>query len=93
MASFPGSLVTFTNHVDYTETIMAAHVNSLQDEVTSLETTLGYGANSLLTSTWSGVPSEATTTWTTLSDRIRNIEIGLKSYGGFAPHPFLLAGM
>jgi hypothetical protein len=93
MASFPSSLVTYTAHADFTEVILAAHVNSLQDEMTAVQTTLGYGANSLLTSTWSGTPSEVTTSWTNLSDRIRNIEIGLKSYGGFAPHPFLLAGM
>ena len=90
MTAFPGSLITYTNHVDFTETILAAHVNSLQDEVVAIETKLG---TSLVTSTWSGTPSEVTTSWTNVAERISNIEIGLKSYGGFAPHPFLLAGM
>jgi len=91
MTTFPGAIVSFgQNHVDYSDTIYAAHVNNLQDEVVAIETKLG---TALVTSTWSGTPSEVTTTWTNVAERINNIEIGLKAYGGFAPHPFLLSGM
>lgn len=42
-ASWPTSVKTFSTHDDNTDTIFAAHVNALQDEVNALETSLGVG--------------------------------------------------
>jgi hypothetical protein len=94
MASYPGSLVTFTNHVDFTETILAAHVNGLQDEVTNIESTLGVNPQiSDWTSATYSSGFSGSYTWPSLSARLKNLEQGLIGYGGFTPHPFLLAGM
>jgi hypothetical protein len=77
-ASYPTSIRTFTNKVDLVDTVLADHVNALQDEVRALEIVLG--ASSLggnpLTSNYSGTFA-TTTTWTSLDQRINNIESGL----------------
>jgi len=72
-ATYPSTVRQFTAKVDIQDTILADHVNSLQDEVRAVETTLG---TSLLTSSYSGSFAQ-TTTWTSLSARIANIETGL----------------
>ena len=41
MASFPSSVKSFTTRNDVSDTIMASHVNDLQDEVNAVETALG----------------------------------------------------
>ena len=77
---------------------MADHVNSLQDEVNSIESNVG---TSITTSSgWIGSFNTSTVTWNSLKDRIANIEYGLYSvYSGTAGgtsvntlNPFLLAG-
>jgi hypothetical protein len=40
-AAFPTSVKTFTTRSDNTDTIFAAHINDLQDEVNAIETALG----------------------------------------------------
>ena len=74
-ALYPGSVKTFTNRVDFTDTILAAHVNDLQDEVNSLEGTLGTYIKT--GSGWVGSFDQITTNWNTLKDRLANIEYGL----------------
>lgn len=74
-ALFPNSVRIYTAKTDLVDTVLAEHVNLLQDEVTAVENTLGTG---LLTSTWSGTFSQATT-HTSVSARLRNIEVGLLS--------------
>lgn len=74
-AIFPGSVRVFTTKVDLVDTVMASHVNLLQDEVTSVQTTLG---TSLLSSTWSGSYTN-TTSHINLSTRLVNIEAGVKA--------------
>ena len=78
VAEYPGNVRQYTDKVDLVTTIIADHVNSLQQEVRKIEEVLGSGATSQnpLTSTWSGSFSQATT-WGTLYDRIANIESGL----------------
>ena len=90
---FPASVANFTTRSDTTEVIYAAHINSLQDEVVAIESVLGAAA--VRTSTWSGGSSfTQSTSWTTLADRLNNIENGLMSYGALAaPNPLMLAGM
>jgi hypothetical protein len=72
-ATFPSSVRNFTAKVDIQDTILADHVNSLQDEVRAVETTIG---TSPLTSVYTGTFSQ-TATWPTLSARLANIEYGL----------------
>ena len=83
-ASYPLSVKTFTTKVDFADTVLAAHVNDLQDEVNSLEATLG---TSIKTgSGWVGSFDQITTNWNTLKDRLANIEYGLNiAYGAKLP--------
>lgn len=74
-ASYPSSVKTFTTKVDFTDTVLAEHVNSLQDEVRSLQITLGTSLNT--GSGWVGSFDQVTINWDTLKDRIANIEYGL----------------
>jgi hypothetical protein len=72
-ATFPSSVRQFTAKVDIQDTILADHVNSLQDEVRAVETTIG---TTPLTSVYTGTFSQGST-WTSLSARLQNIEVGL----------------
>lgn len=74
-AIFPGSIRVFTAKTDLVDTVMASHVNLLQDEVTAVQTTIGTG---VLSSSWSGTYSNPTT-HASLSARLLNIEAGLRS--------------
>ena len=74
-AVYPASVKTFTNRVDFTDTILAAHVNDLQDEVNAIEANLGTYIKT--GSGWVGVFDQVTTNWDTLKDRLANIEYGL----------------
>lgn len=86
-ASFPSSIATFTTKQDYVDTVFAGHVNALQDEVVAIETKLGTGFLTSTTVTYDSV----STSWTTLSARLNNLESGLKVAAPI--HPFLLGGM
>ena len=74
-ASYPSTVKAFTTKVDFADTVFAAHINDLQDEVNSLESNLG---TSIKTgSGWVGSFDLVTTNWNSLKDRIANIEYGL----------------
>lgn len=76
MAYYPSSVKNdFTTKVNFSDTILAAHVNDLQGEVTAVETYLG--ANVEVGSGWIGAFDQITTNWNTLKDRLANIEYGL----------------
>ena len=75
-ASYPTTVKSFTTKVDFTDTVLAAHVNSLQEEVVALQTELG--TDVAVGSGWVGAVDFSTTNWNTLKDRIANIEYGLK---------------
>lgn len=80
MASqFPNSVRSFTPKVDLQDTILADHINVLQDEVRAIELALNGTTdanNGLLTSSYTG--SFATTaSWSSVDDRLSNIERGL----------------
>lgn len=71
-ASYPSSVKTFTPKVDFTDVVLADHVNDLQDEVNSIEATLG---STIKTgSGWVGSADFVTTSWNTVKDRITNLE-------------------
>lgn len=72
-AVFPGAVRLFTAKTDLVDTVLADHVNLLQDEVTSIESTLGTG---LLSSSWAGVYSTPST-HASVANRLTNIEAGL----------------
>ena len=74
-ASYPTSVKTFTTKVDFTDTVLAEHVNSLQEEVRSVQLNLGTSVTT--GSGWIGSFDQITTSWNTLKDRIANIEYGV----------------
>ena len=75
-AQYPTAIKTFTTKVDFTDTVLAEHVNTLQEEVNSLQTNLGTYIKT--GSGWVGSFDLVTTSWNTLKDRLANIEYGLK---------------
>jgi hypothetical protein len=76
-ASYPASVKSFTTKVDFTDIVLAEHVNSLQDEVNALGSKLGTYVN--VGSGWVGTFDKTTTNWNTLKDRLANIEYGLNN--------------
>lgn len=74
-ATFPNSVRVYTAKTDLVDTVLAEHVNLLQDEVTAVQSTLGTG---LLASTWAGTYTNPST-HTTVAARLTNIEAGLSS--------------
>ena len=83
-ASYPSSVKSFTTKVDFADTVLAEHVNSLQDEVNSLEANLGTFIRT--SSGWVGSFDQVTVSWNTLKDRLANIEYGLNiAYAGKMP--------
>lgn len=82
-AQFPGSIRSFTDKVDLVDTVFADHVNLLQDELRAVQATLG---DTLLTATYSG-EFQNSTSWPTLSQRLRNIESAVVN--GVATSPYV----
>ena len=74
-AQYPGSVRVFGTKTDLVDLVLAEHVNTLQDEVAAVETALGTG---ILSSAWNGTYNSTTTTYATLTNRLINIEAGLK---------------
>ena len=75
---YPGGIKSFgVDVINFTDTILAEHVNLLRAEVNSIETVLG---TYLTTSSgWVGSFDQSTTTWNSLKDRVANIEYGLNT--------------
>ena len=74
-ASYPTSVKSFVTRVDFTDTILAAHVNSLQEEVNSLQANLGTYIKT--GSGWVGAFDQVTSVWDSLKDRLANMEYGI----------------
>ena len=75
---YPGAVRNFgSDVVNFTDTILAEHVNYLRAEVNSIETVLGTYLT--LSSGWVGSFTEPNIsyTWDSLKDRLANIEYGL----------------
>lgn len=77
-AVFPSGIKTFTAKIDLVDTVIASHVNQLQEEVNSVEATLGTGT---LTSTWAGTFTTPGS-HATVTARLLNIEAGLAEHAG-----------
>lgn len=74
-AQYPGAVKSFTTKVDFTDTVLAEHVNTLQEEVAALQAYIGTYIN--IGSGWVGEFDQITTDWDSLKDRLANIEYGL----------------
>ncbi|MFY9238377.1 MAG: hypothetical protein WAO78_05800 [Roseovarius sp.] len=72
-ALFPNNVRLYTDKEDLVDTVLAEHVNLLQDEVTAIQNSVGTGS---LTSTWSGTYAKPAT-HTSITSRLSNIEAGL----------------
>jgi hypothetical protein len=81
-AQYPALVKTFTTKVDFSDTVLAEHVNTLQEEVNAIQANLG---TSIKTgSGWVGTFDQVTSSWDTLKDRLANIEYGLADvYGDY----------
>lgn len=82
-ASYPAAVKSFITKVDFTDTVLAEHVNSLQDEVNTIEANLGTYVKT--GSGWVGSFDQVTTSWNTLKDRLANIEYGLNDVWNAVP--------
>ena len=74
-AQYPAAVKSFTTKVDFTDTVLAEHVNTLQEEVAALQAYIGTYIN--VGSGWVGEFDQITTDWDSLKDRLANIEYGL----------------
>jgi hypothetical protein len=88
VAQFPTQVRVFSNKVDLSTTVMADHVNALQEEVTAIENTL---TSDILTSSYTGEFSSSTV-WSNLSLRLENIEAGLVNGIEGAPYVRTVGG-
>ena len=82
-ASYPAAVKSFVTKVDFADTILAEHVNSLQEEVNSLQANLGTFIKT--GSGWVGEFDQVTTAWDSLKDRLANIEYGLADVWNAVP--------
>jgi hypothetical protein len=79
-AVYPSSVKPFDPKVDFTQVVVAEHINTLQDEVQSVESYIGtmphvsagYGSGA-------GSFTTGTTTWSTLAARVQNLEYGINA--------------
>jgi len=76
MAVYPDGVKSFTTKEDFTDLVLAEHVNALQQEVTAIQATIGTLPQ--VTAGYAGTFDEATVTFATLKARIANIEQGIK---------------
>jgi hypothetical protein len=76
MAVYPSGVKSFQNKTDFTDIILAEHINAIQDEVTAIEAAVGVSPN--VSGGYVGTFDDTTITFSTLSARIANIEKGIK---------------
>lgn len=77
MPNYPGASVSFVPKVNLTDTVDAADVNQLYDEVTAIAATVGLNPQSRSASWGTGSFSSASTSFSTVGARIQNIENGV----------------
>lgn len=85
--TYPAALISFgTDVVDFSDTVLATHINTLRAEVSSIEAVVGVSPK--LSSGWVGTFTQPSIsyTWNTVKDRINNIEYGLATvYSAIIP--------
>lgn len=78
VAVYPGAVKSFgSDVVDFTDTVLAQHINTVRAEVAAIETTLGTYITT--SSGWVGSFDQTTTVWNTLKDRLANLEYGVNT--------------
>jgi hypothetical protein len=81
MATYPGSVISFTTKVNNTDIVDASHVNALQLEMIAVQTYVGVDPNiaSIGTSGGGGAGAwqNTATTYASLAARLNNIEAGV----------------
>jgi hypothetical protein len=77
MATYPGSLKTYTNKVDGVDTVLAADINSVQSEVQAIEAELGTTPKTSIIGNTAGTYTTNGSGITTVSARLTNLEAGL----------------
>lgn len=82
-AAYPAAVKSFTTKVDFADTILAEHVNTLQEEVNSIQANLGTLIKT--GSGWVGDFDQVTSNWNSLKDRLANIEYGLADVWNAVP--------
>jgi len=76
-AVFPGAVKTYTNKIDGTSVVLAADINSVQEEVNAIETAVGI--NPATTSLGGSVGTFSLTPPSSVAGRLANLEAGLTS--------------
>ena len=79
MASYPSSVKVFTTKSNTTDVVDSSHPNSIQDEVIAIESILGVNPNVSTTPSSSGTFNATSNNFSTLTDRLSNIETGIVS--------------
>lgn len=79
MASYPSSIAIFSSKSNITDIIDASHPNSVQDEITAIESTLGVEPRLSTAPSPSGTFNSTATTYGSLGARLANIETGVVS--------------
>lgn len=82
-AAYPAAVKSFVAKVDFSDVILAEHVNTLQEEVNSIQANLGILIKT--GSGWVGDFDQVTTAWNSLKDRLANIEYGLADVWNAVP--------
>jgi len=75
-AVYPSGVKSFQSKTDFTDIILAEHVNAIQEEITAIEASVGVTPN--VSGGYVGAFDDTTVTFSTLSARIANIEKGIK---------------
>lgn len=75
-ALYPSFPVTFSPKVNLEDIVVAEDVNRLYEEVTAIAATVGLTPQTRVTSWGTGSFNTATTTYSTLGERVRNVENG-----------------
>lgn len=76
-ASYPGSVRPFLAKTNVTDIIDAAHPNALQEEVIAIESSIGLNPALSTAPSASGTFSSTSTQYSTLTQRLANIETGI----------------
>jgi hypothetical protein len=77
-ASYPGTVKTYTDKVDGVSLVAAADINSVQAEVSAIETALGTSPTSTILQT-GGVTYSGPSSFSSVSSRIANLEAGISA--------------
>jgi hypothetical protein len=75
-AVYPSGVKSFQSKTDFTDIILAEHVNAIQEEITAIEASVGVSPN--VSGGYVGAFDDTTVTFATVSARIANIEKGIK---------------